>query len=186
MPDKKTTPNKSEFIRQHPSLSTAEIIAAGKKSGLKISSSLVYVVRGRTAKPKGAVAKKTTASTSAAPTSTSTSTRPTQSKADFVRAHTNLSPKEIVKKAKAEGVKLGVSYVYNVRGADKSTGRTKVTAVAARRSAVRTAPPVPRPITTSSSAETLLKALGAELGLGRAIEILAGERARVRAVIGGG
>jgi hypothetical protein len=32
----------------------------------------------------------------------------------------------------------------------------------------------------------LLKAIGAELGLGKAIESLAGERERVRAVIGAG
>ena len=42
-----------------------------------------------------------------------------------------------------------------------------------------------RPIATTPKAEDLLKALGAEIGLGRAMEILAGERARVRAVIGG-
>jgi hypothetical protein len=40
-------------------------------------------------------------------------------------------------------------------------------------------------VTTASSTETLLKAVAAEIGLGRAMEILAGERARVRAVIGG-
>jgi hypothetical protein len=36
---------------------------------------------------------------------------------------------------------------------------------------------------TNTSVEDLLKAAAAELGLGRAIEILQGERARVRAVI---
>jgi hypothetical protein len=35
-----------------------------------------------------------------------------------------------------------------------------------------------------SSVEDLLRAVAPELGLGRAIEILAGERARVRAAIG--
>ena len=36
----------------------------------------------------------------------------------------------------------------------------------------------------NSNAETLLKAVAAEIGLGNAIEILLGERARVTAVIG--
>jgi uncharacterized protein YggU (UPF0235/DUF167 family) len=44
---------------------------------------------------------------------------------------------------------------------------------------------VPRPIATASRAEDLLKALGAEVGLAKAIEILSGERARVKAVLGG-
>jgi|SRR5580658_765829 hypothetical protein len=43
----------------------------------------------------------------------------------------------------------------------------------------------PPAISTASSAESLLKALGAELGVGPAIEILEGERARVRAAIAG-
>jgi hypothetical protein len=39
--------------------------------------------------------------------------------------------------------------------------------------------------TLGAKAENVLKAVAAELGLGRAMEILAGERARVRAVIEG-
>jgi rRNA processing protein Krr1/Pno1 len=42
------------------------------------------------------------------------------------------------------------------------------------------APPV-----TTAKAEDLLRALGAELGLGRALEILQAERIKVRAVIRG-
>jgi hypothetical protein len=41
---------------------------------------------------------------------------------------------------------------------------------------------VRRRVTTSSSAEDLLRAVAAEIGLGHAVEILAGERARVKAV----
>jgi hypothetical protein len=39
--------SKSDFIRQHADLSTADLIAAGKKAGLSFTSSLVYAVRGR-------------------------------------------------------------------------------------------------------------------------------------------
>lgn len=106
------------------------------------------------------------------------------SKADFVRAHANLSPKEIVAKAKEQGIKIGVPYVYNVRAYDKA-GRTKSVGLAARRGGSRIGPAVGRPIATNSSAEALLKAVAAEIGLARAIEILQGERARVHAVLRG-
>jgi hypothetical protein len=183
MAAKKTTVNKSDFIRQHASLSTAEVIAAGKKAGLKISSSLIYMVRGRAAKSKKTVAKKTTPSKSAAPTSTSAPTKPTESKADFVRSRSHLSPREIVEDAKTAGLQLNVKYIYNVRKAANAATKQK-------RVVKRT--PNANPTLTngvrspaSSSAETLLRAVAVEIGLGRAIEILAGERARVRAVIGG-
>jgi hypothetical protein len=63
MPKKKNTPNKSEFIRQHANLPAAALIAKAKKEGLKISSSLVYMVRGASkskgaSKPKVTVAKR--------------------------------------------------------------------------------------------------------------------------------
>jgi hypothetical protein len=70
-------------------------------------------------------------------------------------------------------MKLTTSYVYNVRGAAKTARRQG-----------RKGASVTRPITTSSSAESLLKAVGAELGLAEAIAILSAERARVRAAIG--
>jgi hypothetical protein len=108
-------------------------------------------------------------------------TSPIQSKADFVRRFPNSTPKEIVQKAVAAGIQIGVGYVYNVR----SPGS------AAKKSATVPKPtPKPNPTTvgrhpgTSERAEGLLRALAAEIGLGRATEILAGQRAIVRAVLG--
>jgi hypothetical protein len=112
-----------------------------------------------------------------------TPTKKTMSKADFVRAHANLSPKEIVAKAKEQGIHIGVPYVYNVRAYDKAN-RTKSAGVAAHR-AGRVGPAAARSIAASSSAEALLKAVAAEVGLARAIEILQGERARVHSVLRG-
>jgi hypothetical protein len=173
--------SKSEFIRLHPSLSTAEVIAAGKDQGLTFTANLVYAVRG----PKGGKTTPKTA-TSRAPARKGGRTA---SKADFVRERGHLSPKEIVEDAKSKGVKLNASYVYNVRGYDKALASKQTRA--ARKSATTTpavastAPKASRPSSPASSVEDLLKAVAAELGLGRAIEILQGERARVRAVIGG-
>jgi hypothetical protein len=183
MATKKSTPNKSDFIRSLPAaMSTGDVIAKGKAEGMKISSSLVYMVRGR-AKSKGAAKK--SAPARKAPVAAKigvASHAPLASKAEFVRSRTHLSPREIVEDAKAAGLKLDVGYVYNVRGAAKARSTTKVTKQAAR--TARTAPAIARPITTSSKAEDLLKAVAAELGLARAMEILVVERARVRAVIG--
>jgi hypothetical protein len=186
MPAKKTstkkTANKSDFIRQQPSaLSGPEVVAKGKAAGIEFSSQLVYNVRGGSKAMKGTVKKTTTPAKSAAPSKAA----PAQSKADFVRAHANLSPKDIVAKAKAEGLKLDVTYVYGVRAYDKMAAKNKRGSTA-RATTTRKAPAVSRPITTSTKAETLLRAVAAEIGLGRAMEILSAERAMVRAVIGTG
>ncbi|MGO9836327.1 MAG: hypothetical protein ACLP1X_19160 [Polyangiaceae bacterium] len=173
MAAKKTPLSKSDFIRSQPTtLSAAEVVAKAKAQGIRLDPVLVYKVRGRANAKKGVV------KASPAPKSPASSV----SKAAFVRAHASLSPKEIVAKAKTEGVKFDVGYVYNIRGYDKSMAK-KRRPVKAR--APRTGASVPRPVSTPSSTETLLKAVASEIGLGRAMEILAGERARVRAVIGG-
>jgi hypothetical protein len=169
MAAKKTpkTISKSDFIRQQPaSMSGPQVVAKAKAAGLKLSSQLVYAVRGR-AKPRKAAAASGKAKSAGAP-------RATKSKAEFVRALPSSTPaKEVVAKAKSVGMKLTTSYVYNVRGAAKTALRQG-----------RKGASVPRPITTASSAESLLKAVGAELGLADAIAILSAERARVRAAIG--
>ncbi len=156
----------SEFIRKQPAtLSADEVVTKAKNEGFKIDRSLVYKVRSRLiANGKLSRITKTT-------------------KAGFVRAHPKLSPKEIVAKARVEGIKFDVGYVYNVRGLDKTAGKNE--RLQERLATARKAAPVPRPIASSQRAEILLKAVAAELGLARAMEILAGERARVRAVIEG-
>jgi hypothetical protein len=180
---KKTTKkqSKSAFIRKQPaSMSAAEVVAKGKAAGSKFSPQLVYNVRGG-AKPRKVLAKKTSTAKPTAPA------KPTLSKAEFVRSRSHLSPKETVEDAKAAGLKLDVGYVYNVRGAAKARGVVKTTParLAARRALVRQAPPVARPITTSTKAEDLLRAVAAEIGLGRAIELIEAERAKVHAVLRG-
>jgi hypothetical protein len=179
MPKAKTakTPTKADFIRSQPAtLSADDVVTKAKSAGLTIDRNLVYKVRGRL-RSNGRSKKAST-------TTSGIAKRPQQSKADFVRANRNLSPKEVAAKAKAAGIKLDVSYVYNVRGYDKSAGKKRATAKKT------TSTPIATNGTRSFSsvstkAEALLKAVAAELGLGRAIEILVGERALVRAVIEG-
>jgi len=177
-PQTKPSISNSAFIRLQPStMSAAEVVAKAKTAGLTIRPGLIYEVR-RAAKVKKGAAKKSSTKTGA------TSRSPArQSKADFVRANRNLSPQEIVAKAKAAGIKLGVRYVYNVRGGDKAARKKKRGAAKPTASTPAVANGM-RP-SINANAENLLKAIGAELGLGKAIEILSGERVRVRAVLGG-
>jgi hypothetical protein len=181
MPAKKIkTQNKSDFIRAQPaSMPAADVVKKAKASGLKIRAGLVYEVR-RVARAKRRASAKLTAAASASSAVTST-TKPAQSKAAFVRSlPKSMSAKEVVAEARKNGIKIADTYVYWARRTGKGLAKTT-----ARRSTVRQAPAIKRPITTSSKVEELLKAVAAEIGLGRAIEILAGERARVRAVMRG-
>jgi hypothetical protein len=170
---KKPTLSKSDFIRSQPlTLSASEVLAKAKAAGLKLTSQLVYKVRG-TAKAKPAASPKAPASS-----------KPPASKAAFVRGLPSSTPaKDVVKLAKAAGIKLGIYYVYNVRRATKIAAKKSRTASKSPAAAAPVA--VPGGSRSSATAESLLKAIAAELGLGPALDILQGERARVRAVIGG-
>jgi hypothetical protein len=173
---KRTTP-KADFIRaQPPTMSTAEVIAKAKAHKLKISRALVYMVRGssnKKAKQIPAKTKLTSGAATTAPRSTS--------KAAFIRSLPKTMPvKDVVATGKANGIEFDETYVYWARRPSKGTAtRTRAS------TAVGTGPSIARAFTTTSSAEDLLRAVAAEIGLGRAVEILQGERARVRAAIGG-
>ena len=105
-----------------------------------------------------------------------------QSKAAVVRAlPSTLSAAEVVEKAKAAGLSLEVGYVYNIRSTAKTAGRARSAGDTSR---VKANGAAPRGSWDTSSAELLLKAVGAELGLAAAIRILESERARVRAALG--
>lgn len=179
MPIAKKTPkkqSKSDFVRVQPAtLSAADVLAKAKAAGLKITPQLVYKVRS-VSKPQGKAKKAPTAKPTASPTSSKIT-----NKSAFVRVNRSLSPKEIVEKAKAAGIKLDVGYVYNVRGAAKT--RAKKRRAAAKSPALSTVVNT-GPWSVSQHAETLLRAVAAEIGLGHAIELLHAERARVAALLG--
>ncbi len=179
-PSKKTPISKSDFVRAQPStLSGAEVVLKAKEAGIKLTSQLVYKVRG-TAKAK----KVATPKVAAVSTTPSAPTKAPKSKAAFVRGLPASTPaKDVVKQAKAAGMKLGVSYVYNIRGAAKVASKKK--RAAAKSPVVSHTVANGGGATVSASAENLLKAVAAEIGLGPAIEILSGERARIRTLTGG-
>src|SRR5580658_9519778 len=178
--------SKSNFVRSQPAtMSPAEVIAKAKASGITIGRSLVYMVRGRSSeKAKKGVPKKT--STAASPVS-----KP-MSKSDFVRSLPASPAKDVVAKAKAEGISISENHVHAVRAKDNVKAKkrrriaTKTPKTPVSKAAVATnGRALPATTAAKSSAEELLKAVAAELGLARAVEILAGERTRVQALIGG-
>jgi hypothetical protein len=167
-PISKTT----KFILSLPkTLPAKEVLAKAKAAGLKTSESNVHRVRrlhGRPAKAPAAVA------TPAAPAKAAAPKGKTLKKSDFVRTLPAATPaKDVVAKAKAAGVKLDLQYVYKIRSRSKpARGRRAAAPAAAPRLAA----------VTDSSAESLLRALGAEIGLGRAVDLLQAERARVSSI----
>jgi hypothetical protein len=187
------TPNKSDFIRQQSAtLSAPEVVAKGKAAGIKFSSQLVYHVRRGPKATKGAAKK-----TSSAKPVTAATTKSKVSKAAFIRSLPKDMPvAEVIAKGKAQGLKLAETYVSWARWAGKKANKksAKAAAPATKPSAptvqVTTRATPRNPTLTngvrspvSSSAETLLRAVAAEVGLGRAIEILLGERARVHSIL---
>jgi hypothetical protein len=156
-----TKPSKSDFIREQPhTMSAADVIAKGEAEGITLSTDLVYGVRSRARLKKATkVAAKNTAAVKKGDVTKAAQT----AKADFVQKRPAASPK--------------------VRSPAK-TGKAK-TKGETRTATPRKGAAVPRPIVTTSSAEGLLGAVAAEIGLARAMEILAGERARVRALMRG-
>ncbi len=176
--------SKSAFIRALPAtMSASAVVAKAKAAGIKMGEAYVYNVRGRAAGKgkKGKPAAKRLATRQAVLSSVPPKGPVPPTKADFVREHPTLSPRAIVAKAKAAGIHIGVHYVYNVRAQGKVGGkRVRVAAIAKP-----SRPTVVNGGHSSADArmETLLKYVAAELGLKRALEILEGERARVRAVL---
>ena len=120
-----------------------------------------------------------------------------------------LSAKEVLEKAKASGLKTSENNVHRVRRVHrgpKAANKTRAVAAGApnalgarvirsrstpgrKRSAVakpaRTVVAATQANGSRAGVEDLLRAVAAELGLGRALEILQSQRAQVRAVFGG-
>jgi hypothetical protein len=94
------------------------------------------------------------------------------SKAAFVRSFPTITPaKEVVAKAKSQGIQLTDAYVYNVRATSKVVKKS-----AAKKKRSRTNTKVAR----AGSPEERLRAAAAELGLARAISLLRAEHARLQ------
>jgi len=170
-PISKTT----KFILTLPkTLPAKEVLARAKARGIDTSENNVHRVRRLHAAPAKAQSNgpapgstKSAAGAAAAPT-----------KSDFVRRFPlNTPARQVVESAKAAGIKLDATYVYKVQSRSKPVARPRDLPV----KAVALGPAMR---TRGSSVDELLRAVAAELGLGRAVELLQSERARVKAVLG--
>jgi hypothetical protein len=100
----------------------------------------------------------------------------TPSRSDFIRSQpTSVSAADVVKKGKAQGIKFSPQLVYNVRRGSKATKGKATKTERATTSAAHKSP--------ATKVEDLLRAVAAEIGLGRAIDLLQADRARVQAVL---
>jgi len=185
MKDKKTN---SDSVREQPqTTSAAEGVEKSKAAGSTLDASLAGKVRRRAPTDGHAKTARSARRTSTAPSPRST--KPVQSKAEFVRTLPSSTPaKEVVAKAKAAGVSLTENHVYSVRSVDKRAKKKGAAKGNAPKPAVIAAAVVIGSASApkvSTTAEMLLKAVGAEIGLGNAIAVLQSERARVRELLGG-
>jgi len=99
----------------------------------------------------------------------------------------DLLVKEVIAKARAKGLKATESNIYRVRRTFPGPG-AKTSSSSTSSSLTASAPRRGRPPSAggggSARAEDLLRSVAAEIGLGRALEMLTAERARVKALIG--
>jgi hypothetical protein len=90
-----------------------------------------------------------------------------------------LSVREVLAKAKAGGMKTSESNIHRVRRLHRKGSK----ATTKHKSPARAAKSARPAKTRGASAESLLRAVAAEIGLARAVEIVQEEWARIRAVL---
>jgi hypothetical protein len=184
------------FILSLPtSLPAKEVLAKAKARGIKTSENNVHRVRRIHGRSRKAIAKAQAggaAPVAPKPAALPVGPRVAPTKSSFVRGFPlNTPAKQIVQKAVAAGIELDVRYVHKVQSRSKPTAakKTPVKPVAVATAAKAHVSPARSAVASTStsapsSVEALLRAIAAEIGLGRAVEILQGERASVRAVLG--
>jgi hypothetical protein len=170
-------------------MSAAKAAEKGNVSGVKLvalssgKARLRAVGNAAHAKTSRTVARSSSSRPSRGPT------KPVESKAEFVRGLPSNAPaKEVVAQAEAAGLSVTESYVYSVRSADRRAKRTLAAKKNASKPAAATALIVHEAASAPkirAGAEAVLVAAAAEIGLGKALEVLQSERARVRGLIGG-
>ena len=102
-----------------------------------------------------------------------------QTKAAFVLALPRTMPaKDVVAKGKAAGLVLSPGHIYAIRSSAKTGGKKSA------RKPWTTGAPSGTSAKVSHTAEDLLRAVAAELGLSRAMSILQAEHDRVQRLLG--
>lgn len=174
-----TVVSKSAFVRDLPaSMPAKEVSARAKAAGLTISDRYVHVIRSIAKRSSQGGAKV------AVPKTVSRGGRPISPKRAFVLSLPGAVPvAEVIKQAKAQGMKLSTNYVYKIRSRGAvSTSSAKVVAVAApkaRRAGRPAKPPAAAPSAEGTHEERFLSIV-LDVGLSRAAAMLEKVRARVK------
>jgi len=169
------TPSKSAFVRGLPaSMPAKEVVAKAKAAGLTLSDRYVHVIR--------SIAKRAAKNGHAVAQGPRRGGRPISSKRTFVLGlPASLPAAEVIKRAKAEGMKLTTNYVYKIRSRGAAAGDGLVGAAAVSRAARgRAAAAIARGANGSSSHDEHFVALVLDVGLARAAALLEKVRARVQ------
>jgi len=179
------SPSKSAFVRGLPaSMPAKEVVAKAKAAGLTLSDRYVHVIR--------SIAKRAARNGHAVEKAPRRGGRPISSKRTFVLGlPASLPAAEVIKRAKAEGMKLTTNYVYKIRSrgaaaadaALASRGRNGSVSGAGKLSRGRTAADIARSARSgngSSPHDEDFVALVLDVGLARAAALLEKVRARVQ------
>ena len=172
------TPSKSAFVRGLPaSMPAKDVVAKAKAAGLTLSDRYVHVIR--------SIAKRAARNGHAVEKAPRRGGRPISSKRTFVLSlPASLPAAEVIKRAKAEGMKLTTNYVYKIRSrgaaAADAAMATRGRSVGGKLSRGRTAADIARSANGSSPHDEDFVALVLDVGLARAAALLEKVRARVQ------
>jgi hypothetical protein len=195
--------NKSAWVRGLPkSMSADAVVAKGKAAGVTLSTAQVYTIRSNAKhskktktsaqKPTQKPVVKAAASMSAAGSSAPQKPGGEVNKAALVRSFpTSLPIKDVIAKAKAQGVRLTAKYVHGARA--KAKARLERAAAKGGRQAAAASPVASKakaaaPVRASAGAggdlsEQFLN-LALDVGLVRAAALLVGLRSAARRLTG--
>jgi hypothetical protein len=173
--------SKSAFVRGLPaSMPAKEVVAKAKAAGLTLSDRYVHVIR--------SIAKRAAKNGHAVAQGPRRGGRPISSKRTFVLSlPADLPAAEVIKRAKAEGMKLTTNYVYKIRSRGAAASEQNGvslgpgTASGARTKLSRgRAAEIAKLTNSASQHDEHFVALVLDVGLARAAALLEKVRARVQ------
>ncbi|HOU90422.1 MAG TPA: hypothetical protein PLU22_05220 [Polyangiaceae bacterium] len=161
------------------------VVERGKEEGIALTERAVYKTRylaKRRAKKSAKKAAVTAAPAAPTPAVLKGKRGPRDGRATALIRSTPLEVKAsaLVASAKAQGIPLSAGLVYAVRGQMKRSGKAGGAPAAAKKAAVAVTRSVVAPV---GDRERQLISLAVDLGLSRAIELIEGMRAKVKAMI---
>jgi hypothetical protein len=173
------TPSKSAFVRGLPAtLPAKEVVAKAKAAGLVLSDRYVHVIR--------SIAKRAARQSPGGAKAVRRGGRPISSKRTFVLGLPgDLPAADVIKRAKAQGMKLTTNYVYKIRSRGAAAGsrpEATVRTPSVVSKAVKRGRPagVRLPASNGSNHDEHFVSLVLDVGLARAAALLEKVRARVQ------